>query len=59
MKVGDLVQVLPALMGFYIVIEKHDVPGVGGEQRWILEPMGGGYGGLMCEEFIVLISEVP
>jgi hypothetical protein len=54
MKVGDLVQVLPARYGYYIVLEEEQ-PGY-----FQLTPIiGNTVGGLMHEQFIELVSECP
>ncbi len=52
MKAGDLVQVLPAKFGYYIVLEEEQ-PGY-----WQLVPITGNtVGGLMHEQFIEAVSE--
>ena len=62
MKVGDLVQVLPAKIGYYIIIEQVGEEPYYGDRRWLLHPVGEtesvhSGGGLMCEQFIEVISE--
>jgi len=56
-KVGDLVTVLPSRFSCYIVVQKHDVPGVDGDERWILHSVKEGWFAPMCEDFIEVISE--
>lgn len=63
MKVGDLVQVLPAKIGYYIVLGKAKLHGAysGREDYWDLYPFcGTGYKhpGPMDEKFIEVISEI-
>jgi hypothetical protein len=55
MKVGDLVQVKPACVGFYIVASKSAKDGC-----WMLVGAGGSnfpMGGKMNEEYIEVVSE--
>ena len=55
MKVGDLVQVKPARMGFYIITSKSAKDGC-----WVLVGAGGSNfpgGGDMNEKFIEVVSE--
>jgi len=61
MKVGDLVQVLPAKHGYYIIIEKiRETYRANGKRYWQLKPITtgtySGYGA-MSEEFIEVASE--
>ena len=61
MKVGDLVQVLPAKIGYYIIIGKHATGyGASVNEHWILAPVSGANfdrGGPMNEKFIEVVSE--
>lgn len=62
MKPGDLVQVLPAKIGYYIVLgkAKMDDDYVGRTVYWDLHPLPYGnylYGGPMDEKYIEVISE--
>ena len=60
MKVGDLVQVLPAKIGYYIIVDKADDSSWGYSQTWILEPVCKANfhsGGKMAEKFIEVVSE--
>ena len=60
MKVGDLVQVLPAKIGYYIIIEETSRSAWGYSPQWILAPVCGANftsGGPMQEKFIEVISE--
>ena len=63
MQVGDLVQVLPTKMGYYIVLGKTKVEDddVGRQQYWDLAPLDrykGAYGGgPMAEKYIEVVSE--
>jgi len=55
MKVGDLVQVKPALVGFYIIASKSTK-----DDCWVLAAAGGSNfpaGGDMHEKYIEVISE--
>jgi len=56
-KSGDLVTVLPSRFSYYIVVEKHDVPGVGGDERWMLHSVKEGWFAPMCEDFIEVVNE--
>ncbi len=61
-KPGSLVQVLPAKIGYYIVLEKAkmDDDYVGRTTYWELHPLPGAnfsYGGPMSEEYIKVVSE--
>jgi hypothetical protein len=61
-KVGDLVQVLPAKIGYYIVLgrAKMDDDYVGRAVYWDLHPLPCTnflYGGPMDEKFIEVVSE--
>ena len=63
MKVGDLVQVLPAKIGYYIILEKvKSKEGYPiGSMLWDLHPFSNAnfdHGGLMDEKYIEVISEV-
>ena len=58
MKVGDLVQVLPAKIGYYIIVEGTDDSSWG--RTWILAPVCNANfatAGAMAEKFIEVISE--
>ena len=60
MKVGDLVQVLPAKIGYYIIVEETDDSSWGYSRTWILAPVCKANfhsGGKMAEKFIEVISE--
>jgi len=62
MKVGDLVQVLPAKVGYYIVLgrAKMDDDYVGRTAYWDLHPLPSAnfhYGGPMDEKFIEVVGE--
>jgi len=62
MNAGDLVQVLPAKVGYYIVLGKAEVPDdyVGRAVYWDLHPLPSAnfhYGGPMDEKFIEVVSE--
>tara|TARA_Y100000034_G_C6852253_1_gene386739 strand:+ start:576 stop:767 length:192 start_codon:yes stop_codon:yes gene_type:complete len=61
MKVGDLVQVLPAKIGYYIITGKHEADyDTGRFEHWVLAPVAGANfdrGGPMNEKFIEVISE--
>ena len=61
MKVGDLVQVLPAKIGYYIITGKHETGyGASRNEHWILAPLSGAsfdHGGPMNEKFIEVVSE--
>lgn len=61
MKVGDLVQVLPARMGHYIIVAEADLPHdpVAPTRYWQLLPLPGAgheFGGAMSENFIEVVS---
>jgi hypothetical protein len=61
-KTGDLVQVLPARNGYYIVLGKADMGDdyVGRKVYWNLHPLpssGYQYPGPMDEKFIEVVSE--
>jgi len=63
MKPGDLVQVLPAKIGYYIVLDRAELRNDygGREDYWNLHPLyGTGYdhAGLMDEKFIEVVSEI-
>ena len=62
MKRGDLVQVLPAKIGYYIVLgqAKMDDDYVGRTVYWDLHPLPSAnfiYGGPMSEKYIEVVSE--
>ena len=62
MKAGDLVQVLPAKVGYYIVLGRTKMGGgyVGRKVYWDLWPLpsaGFDHGGAMDEKYIEVISE--
>ncbi len=62
MKVGDLVQVLPAKVGYYIVIgrAKMEDDYVGRTVYWHLHPLPSAnfsFGGPMDEKYIEVVSE--
>ena len=62
MQAGDLVQVLPAKVGYYIVLgpSKMEDDYVGRTAYWDLQTLPGTkflYGGPMSEKFIEVISE--
>ena len=60
MKVGDLVQVLPARIGYYIIVEETDDSSWGYSRTWILAPVYKANfhaGGKMAEKFIEVVSE--
>jgi hypothetical protein len=65
MQVGDLVQVLPTKIGYYIVLGKAKVEDeyVGRQQYWDLAPLDrhkgtyGGFRGPMAEQYIEVVSE--
>ena len=62
MKVGDLVQVLPAKIGYYIVLgrAKMDDDYVGRTVYWDLHPLPSAnfhFGGPMDEKYIEVVSE--
>jgi hypothetical protein len=62
MKVGDLVQVLPAKIGYYIILGKADDPDdyVGRTVYWELYPLPSAnfhYAGPMNERYIEVVSE--
>ena len=62
MKRGDLVQVLPAKIGYYIVLgrAKMDDDYVGRTVYWDLHPLPSAnfhYGGAMDEKYIEVVSE--
>jgi len=64
MKTGDLVQVLPAKIGHYVVLgrTKMDDDYVGRAVYWDLLPLPNAnhdFGGAMDEKFIKMISEAP
>lgn len=61
-KPGSLVQVLPAKIGYYIVLEKSKMNDdyAGRAVYWELHPLPGAnfrYGGPMSEEYIEVVSE--
>ena len=61
-KPGYLVQVLPAKVGYYIVLGRAEDPEkyVGQTAYWELHPLPGtnfSYGGPMSEKFIEVVSE--
>ncbi|MAG26531.1 hypothetical protein CMI47_13370 [Candidatus Pacearchaeota archaeon] len=56
-KPGDLVTVLPSRRSYYIVVEKHNVRGVSGDERWMLHSIREGWAQPMCEDFIEVVSE--
>ena len=61
MKVGDLVQVLPARLGYYVVVGKTRMTEdyVGRAVYWDLHPLDGtgfDFGGPMDQKFIVVVS---
>ncbi len=61
-KIGDLVQVLPAKVGYYIVLGRSEDPDnyVGRTVYWHLHPLPSAnfhYGGPMDEKFIEVVSE--
>jgi len=59
-KVGDLVQVLPAKIGYYIIVEEASDSSWGYSRTWILEPVCEANfhsGGRMAEKFIEVVSE--
>jgi hypothetical protein len=60
MKIGDLVQVLPAKIGYYIIIKATSRSSWGYSPTWILAPICSANftsGGAMQEKFIEVISE--
>ncbi len=60
MKVGDLVQVLPAKVGYYIITEKLKMPDDYITVYWNLEPVCAANfscGGPMDEKYIEVVSE--
>ena len=62
MKAGDLVQVLPAKVGYYIVIGKSKMEDdyVGRTVYWDLHPLPSAnfsFGGPMDEKYIEVVSE--
>ena len=62
MKVGDLVQVLPAKIGYYIIVERAKLADdyVGRTAYWNLASVCSAnfdYGGPMSEQFIEVVSE--
>ena len=60
MKVGDLVQVLPAKIGYYIITGKVKMPDDYVTVYWNLQPLCGANlhcGGPMGEKFIEVVSE--
>lgn len=62
MKVGDLVRVLPARYGHYIIVGKTKMQDdyVGRSTYWELAPLSDAahnYGGPMDEKFIEVVSE--
>ena len=60
MKVGDLVQVLPAKVGYYIIVEETNEHDWDDSRRWILAPVCNANfatGGKMAEKFIEVTSE--
>ena len=60
MKIGDLVQVLPAKIGYYIIVEEVDDSSWGYSRTWILAPVCSANfhsGGKMGEEYIEVASE--
>jgi hypothetical protein len=62
MKVGDLVQVLPAKFGHYIIVGRSKIENdyVGQRVYWELLPLpdaGFCYGGPMDEKYIEVVSE--
>ena len=62
MKVGDLVQVLPAKFGHYIVLGRTKMPDdyVGRTVYWDLAPLSDtahDFGGPMDEKYIEVVSE--
>ena len=60
MKIGDLVQVLPAKIGYYIIVGEADNSSWGYSRTWILEPVCDANfycGGEMDEKFIEVASE--
>lgn len=63
MKPGDLVQVLPAKIGYYIILKKSDFCGDHGpvHDYWDLWPLPGAahdHGGCMREKFMEIVSEI-
>jgi hypothetical protein len=63
MKAGDLVQVLPAKIGYYVILGRAEAPDdyVGRTVYWELHPLPSAnfyYGGPMDEKFIEVVSEV-
>ena len=60
MKVGDLVQVLPAKIGYYIIVDEANDSSWGYSRTWILAPVCKANfhsGGKMAEKFIEVVSE--
>jgi len=62
MKTGDLVQVLPAKVGYYVITERAKMEDdyVGRTVYWHLHPLPSAnfeYGGPMDEKFIEVVSE--
>jgi hypothetical protein len=60
MKIGDLVQVLPAKIGYYIIVEETNERDWGYSRTWILAPVCKANfhsGGKMAEKFIEVVSE--
>ena len=62
MKAGDLVQVLPAKIGYYVVLGRTEMDNdsVGRTVYWDLHPLPCAsflYGGAMDEKFIEIVSE--
>ena len=60
MKIGDLVQVLPAKIGYYIIVAEENDSSWGYSRTWILAPVCKANfhsGGKMAEKFIEVVSE--
>ena len=60
MKAGDLVQVLPAKIGYYIITTEAERGHIGGPAYWNLAPVckaSFDMGGPMSEEYIEVVSE--
>mgnify|MGYP003113648770 CR=1 FL=1 len=60
MKVGDMVQVLPARWGYYIIVEEATDQNYDGDRMWMLKGCPGSNfsgGGIMSEKYIEVVSE--
>ena len=57
MKVGDLVKVHPGPNRLYLIVDDCDIPGIGGEKRWMLYCHKSGRVEAICESFMRVTIE--